>query len=251
MNFNYGSKPVYKLNANLQNELINLYGISVKYLKTEKINKDINIFGDYSHLKSDGNKIYDLIMLPENSESFDMLDYGFSNFGLLDTNNIKLFVSRKSIELAHPNIDTSRGFDGILGNLIITPSNKMFEITDIDFMTPGINNLFTEIDSKSVYAITCKPYDIQLINELNNRDITKTSTGPVPNTLIGDEQENEEDPVYTNLDSYFSEIIDIKNEQDDQTTNIDINSSKAIINNTIINKPIIDNSEDDVFGKFK
>lgn len=69
MNFNYSKHPEYQLHTSLIEEAIKLYGILVKFLVTEKINKDDSVFGDYSHLKSDNSKIYDIYMLPDNTEN--------------------------------------------------------------------------------------------------------------------------------------------------------------------------------------
>ena len=78
MNFNSSSTPDYALNTSLIEEVISLYGVLTKFLITTKINEDPTVFGDYSHLKSDNAKIYDIYMMPENSEEWDMGDYSFN-----------------------------------------------------------------------------------------------------------------------------------------------------------------------------
>lgn len=230
MNFNSSTQPEYDLYTSVTNELINLYGILVKFLVTEKINFD-STFGDYSHLKSDSNKIYDIYMLPEMTEDWDSNNYGFQNFGLTNFENVVLFAMKSKFE------EIDEDIKNIIGNLIVLPNNKVMEITDIDLTVPGVNNLFTYNDAKSVYKLTCKPYDFKLINELDSVDISVEDNVP-----------------YDTLDTYFNELIDQATEQDNYA---EINASvSTVIKNDdasadiITNKPIVDNSEDSVFGKF-
>lgn len=232
MNFNFSKQPEYQLNTSLIEEVIKLYGILVKFLVTEKINEDKTVFGDYSHMKSDNNKIYDIYMLPEASEDWDVGGFGMSQFGLMSLENIVLFAAKSSFD---PNPDNIEDQHEILGNLIVLPNNRIMEITNVEITTPGVNNLFTYNDAKSVYALTCKPYDFKLINELDNVDISVDPTIP-----------------YETLDVYFQELIGVKDDQDDSTqvtpevTTID----KTTVFDTKVKKPIIDKSEDDVFGGF-
>lgn len=232
MNFNFSKQPEYQLNTSLIEEVIKLYGILVKFLVTEKINEDKTVFGDYSHMKSDNNKIYDIYMLPEASEDWDVGGYGMSQFGLMSLENIVLFAAKSSFD---PNPDNIEDQHEILGNLIVLPNNRVMEITNVEITTPGVNNLFTYNDAKSVYALTCKPYDFKLINELDNVDISVEPTIP-----------------YETLDVYFQELIGVKDVQDEsaqvtpEVTTID----KTTAFDTKVKKPIIDKSEDDVFGGF-
>ena len=232
MNFNFSKQPEYQLNTSLIEEVIKLYGILVKFLVTEKINEDKTVFGDYSHMKSDNNKIYDIYMLPEASEDWDVGGFGMNQFGLMSLENIVLFAAKSSFD---PNPDNIEDQHEILGNLIVLPNNRVMEITNVEITTPGVNNLFTYNDAKSVYALTCKPYDFKLINELDNVDISVEPTIP-----------------YETLDVYFQELIGIKDAQDEsaqvtpEVTTID----KTTAFDTKVKKPIIDKSEDDVFGGF-
>ena len=232
MNFNFSKQPEYQLNTSLIEEVIKLYGVLVKFLVTEKINEDKTVFGDYSHMKSDNNKIYDIYMLPEASEDWDVGGFGMSQFGLMSLENIVLFAAKSSFD---PNPDNIEDQHEILGNLIVLPNNRVMEITNVEITTPGVNNLFTYNDAKSVYALTCKPYDFKLINELDNVDISVEPTIP-----------------YETLDVYFQELIGVKDVQDESTqvtpevTTID----KTTVFDTKVKKPIIDKSEDDVFGGF-
>ena len=137
MNFNFSQQPEYQLNTSLIEETIKLYGILTKFLVTEKINTDDNVFGDYSHLKSDNSKIYDIYMLPETSEEWDTASYNFNSFGLTNFENVVLFAAKSDFNGADYD-----ELSEIVGNLIVLPNNKVMEITDVDLTTPGINNLF-------------------------------------------------------------------------------------------------------------
>ena len=95
MNLNFSNQPEYDLYKSLIKEVIDTYGIKIKFLKTEKINID-NVLGDFSHMKTDKDKIFEMFALPENSESFDNTNYGFDSFGFLDFDNINLFVPVES-----------------------------------------------------------------------------------------------------------------------------------------------------------
>jgi len=225
MNFNFSSQPEYELNTSLTQEMINLYGILVKFLVTEKINEDSTVFGDYSHLKSDSNKVYDIYMLPEESEDWEQMDQSFSQFGIVNTENINLFASYQQF------VDMGTDADIITGNLVVMPNNKVMEIVDTSYEVPGINNLFVNPDQKSVIKLTCKPYDAKLIHEVDNVDISV-----------------EADVPYETLDTYFQELIDDAVEQDveaEVTPQVTTN-----VNNEKVQKPIVDRSEDSVFGDF-
>lgn len=228
MNFNFNSQPEYELNKSLAEEMIRLYGVLVKFMITEKINRDDNVFGDYSHMKSDSNKIYDIYMLPENTEEWDSSGFSLNNFGLSNFDNITMFVAKSSLDNIEPPGD-------IVGNLLVFPNNKVMEISQSSFVVPGVNNLFTYKDEKSVYKLTCKPYDFKLINEIDNFDIS-----------------TEENVPYESLDSYFNELIDRKDDQTEETT-IKPQVTTVDVGEAIdkkVKKPIIDKSENDVWGQF-
>lgn len=228
MNFNFTQTPDYQLNNSLVEEMINMYGVPTKFLLVEKINIDDNVFGDYSHLKTDNTQIFEMFMLPETSEDWESEGYGFSSFGLTNLENVILFVAKS-------NFDSIAELKEITGNLLVFPNNKIMEITDTDATVPGINNLFTYNDAKSVYKLTCKPYHFKLIEELDNVDISV------------------DDTPYETLDNYFQELID-------QTDNQDIEAEvtaqvqaveKDEVADELVQKPIVDKTEEDIFGKFE
>lgn len=227
MNFNFNSQPEYKLHTSLAEEMIRLYGVLIKLLVVTKINEDVNVFGDYSHLKSDNTKIHDIFMLPENTEDWDQGDYGITGFGLINTNNVNLFVAKSSFEgILEP--------QNIVGNILVFPNNKVMEITNIELTVPGVNNLFTYNDQKSVYTLTCRPYDFKLVNEIDNTDM---SVDDIP---------------YETLDNYFNELISDADAQDveikEKPQVISVDSTTPV--NTKVEKPIVDKSEESVWGEF-
>ena len=230
MNLNIDGDTEYDLNTSLIDEVIKMYGIETKFMITEKINRDDTVFGDYSHIKSDSAKIYDVYMLPEVSEDWDGGDYAFNPFGLTNFENISLFVAKSDIDL----MDLTN--EHVTGNLIVLPNNKIMEVTNTSYETPGINNLFTTSNAKSVLKLTCKPYEFKLVNELDNVDISVDPLGA----------------PYDTLDTYFSELIDQSTNQDNEA-NVTPQVTTVVKTgdiDTIVQKPIIDNDEDSVFGKF-
>jgi len=229
MNFNLTTKKDYKLNASMLTEMINLYGIYIKLLLVDRVNQDTLVFGDYSHLKTEPGKSYELTALPENSDEWDSEGSMFSDFGLVNYDNIRLFVSRTSIDKIFTDFDSNKGFEHIIGNLIVLPNNKIMEISDIQFEVPGINNSFTNNDVKSAYKLSLVPYNMKLINEIENTEIT-------PSSSVKDST-NE----YSELNKYFDELT-----QDE----ISIDTEAEITINSDTNTPVIATDEDDVFGRF-
>ena len=229
-NFNFNENPEYDLNTELIDECINLYGVQTKFLVVQKLNSDDTIFGDYSSIKTDNSKIFDVFMMPENSDSWDSGGYNFSEFGMLNNDTCNVFVSKNSVQ----NI-IELDFKELYGNLVIMPNNKIMEVTDVQFEVPGVNNLFTYSNAKSVYKLTLKPYSVKLTDEINKADISISDT---------------ED--YNTLDNYFDELLDIKIAQD---TEMEINPSQITIRkepdiDIVVQKPKVSRLEDSVFGEF-
>ena len=229
-NFNFNENPEYDLNTELIDECINLYGVQTKFLVVQKLNSDDTIFGDYSSIKTDNSKIFDVFMMPENSDSWDSGGYNFSEFGMLNNDSCTVFVSKNSVQ----NI-IELDFKELYGNLVIMPNNKIMEVTDVQFEVPGVNNLFTYSNTKSVYKLTLKPYSVKLTDEINQNDII-----------------NDDNADYTSLDNYFDELLDIKIAQD---TEMEINPSQITIKkepdiDIVVQKPKVSRLEDSVFGEF-
>lgn len=234
MGFNFSEQPEYVLNTSLIEEMIRLYGIRVKFLVTTRINKDDLVFGDHSHLKTSESEAFYIYALPESSDDWDTSSYGITSFGLVNFENITLFVAKSSFD-PRPD-DYVDDQHEIVGNLLVFPNNKVMEITHCDSTVPGVNNLFTYNDAKSVYKLVCKPYDFKIINEVDKTALSLDETMP-----------------YESLDHYFDELIGAKEEQDNLITEDPV--SPAVDTSTPINtrvmKPIVDRSEDDVWGVYR
>ena len=165
MNFNIGQNHdnEYDLFKSTSEEVINLYGIPVKYLITEKVNQDI-IYGEYNSIKVNSDDTYEFYAMPENTSEFDGDNSLFSRFGLASMNNITLFVSRTTMEIIHPELANKEGSATIEnlpnGNLIIFDSNKIMEVTDFKLTGEfsGNNNVFTSNLNKNVYKLVLKDY---------------------------------------------------------------------------------------------
>lgn len=236
MNFNFSNKPEYDLNSSLSKEMINLYGVMVKLVLIERINVDETVFGDFSHLKSSGG-IVDLPVLPEDTDNWDEGSFNMTAFGPINYENINLFVHMDYIT-----IDINK----IIGNLLVFPNNKIMEITYFDVTVPGINNLFTYKDSKSLIKLTCKPYNGKIVNELNPSDLIHTS---------GDFDDPVESEDFESLEKYFNELM---KKEDDLFVETEVQESTQVVKpnknptkpDVVINKPLIDNTVDDVWGRF-
>ena len=223
MNFNTSNTVNYQLYKSLTDEMINLYGVLGKFIKVEKINQDSVVFGDFTHLKSIPNESYEIYMLPENSDTWDSIAMNFGQYGMSTNESVNVFVSRASIEKIYPNFDTNKGFEGIYGNLIVMPNGRLMEITFMEYETPGINNLYLNNDVKSAYKLTLKTYANRQVNELTADD-------------IGVEE-------YATLNNYFNELLG-------DNTEVDTEAEVALDPVTQPDKPLIDNTEDSVFGRF-
>lgn len=237
MNFNFGGQNDYRLNSSMVEEVINMYGVKIKLVLQERVNNDQVVFGDYSHLFSDGEHQHEMFQLPENTEEFDNLDISFSQFGLSDMTSINLFIHRNSIENipgVEPINSNSRDYAQkmkptvqdldfhLVGHLVVLPSGKIYEITDQRFSVPGVNNLFTSKNDKTVYKVTCVQYQPKLINELDQMDIS---------TFGSSEEEVESYVPDLSLEDYFEEL---NQAHTDQEFEAEVNDTQEKIINTDI-----------------
>ena len=136
MNLNIGfggHEGEYDLLKSQTQEVINIYGIYTKYLIAEKVNQD-KIFGEHSHIKVDNDEVYEMFMLPEETEAWGGGGDLFSKFGLQNLDTLGFFIGVEDMEKIHPNIVNreGKGFDGIIGNLVVLPNNKIMEVTGFD-----------------------------------------------------------------------------------------------------------------------
>ena len=236
MNLNFYNNPEYELNRSLITEMISMYGIQVKFVKVKKINED-NLFKDYQHLVADKNDIIEMYALPENSDSFDSNGYQFSSFGFTDLNNLSVFISVESFGDIQ--------FKEIVGNLIVLPSNKILEITDVTFQVPGINNDFVNNNSRTVYKLTLTPYEFKLTDNLSEIQKPSDDLSPL-------------DTPPKSLDDYFEELM---KEKEDLETELEVKDSQTVSKETNLvdsfERPIDEKvksqknvTTDDVWGSF-
>ena len=232
MNLNFYNSPEYDLNKSLITEMISMYGVQVKFVKVKKINED-KLFKDYQHLVADKTDIIEMYALPENSDSFDSSGYQFSSFGFTDLNNLSV-ESFGDIQ-----------FKEIVGNLIVLPSNKILEITDVTFQVPGINNDYVNNNSRTVYKLTLTPYEFKLTDNLSDIQETKGDYSPL-------------DSSPKSLDDYFSELMKDKSELE---TELEVKDSQTVSKETNLvdefERPIDEKiksqknvTTDDVWGSF-
>lgn len=229
-NYNTNNNPEYDLYTDLIDETINLYGVPVKFLVTIKLNSDDTVFGDYSSIKTDNSKVFEIYAMPENPESWDSAGYNFSEFGMLNLDNVSVFISKNTVETI-----MQLDFKALYNNLVVMPNNKIMEVTDVQFEVPGINNLFTFKNAKSVYKLTLKPYAVKMTDEIDTKDISI---------------EDGED--YNTLNNYFEELLGRK---ESLKEDMEINPSiDTIIKHNDVDevkiKPRIDKTVDSVFGEF-
>ena len=236
MNLNFYNNPEYELNRSLITEMISMYGIQVKFVKVKKINED-NLFKDYQHLVADKNDIIEMYALPENSDSFDSSGYQFNSFGFTDLNNWSVFISVESFGDIQ--------FKEIVGNLIVLPSNKILEITDVTFQVPGINNDFVNNNSRTVYKLTLTPYEFKLTDNLSEIQKPSDDLSPL-------------DTPPKSLDDYFEELM---KEKEDLETELEVKDSQTVSKETNLvdsfERPIDEKvksqknvTTDDVWGSF-
>ena len=236
MNLNFYNSPEYDLNKSLITEMISMYGVQVKFVKVKKIKED-NLFKDYQHLVADKNDIIEMYALPENSDSFDSNGYQFSSFGFTDLNNLSVFISVESFGDIQ--------FKDILGNLIVLPSNKILEITDVTFQVPGINNDFVNNNSRTVYKLTLTPYEFKLTDNLSEIQKPSDDLSPL-------------DTPPKSLDDYFEELM---KEKEDLETELEVKDSQTVSKETNLvdsfERPIDEKvksqknvTTDDVWGSF-
>ena len=222
MSFNFSQAPEYKLNSNLIKEIIHLYGVTVKFIRVDKVNHDKTIFKDFSHLES--LESYDIEVLPEMSESFDMQNSPLQDFGLLNFDNAELFVHKSAF-------DNICKYNQIVGNLIVFPSNKVMEITFAEEQVPGINNLYTFGDTKTCYKLTCKPYEFKKTDEIQHVDLKNQ---PI------------DDPIkeYDALDEYFNELL-----KDSQERAHEAEVQQTVQTASGEKVPVIDKTKQDIWGQ--
>jgi hypothetical protein len=184
-NFNFNNDKAYDNEYNLFRdttaEVINLYGIQIKYLLTEKINQD-TVFGESSHIKIDNDSVFEFYAMPGSTDMFEGDSNIFSKFGMQNMDSIDIFVSRKDFEEIHPEITNKDGRLTVnknpIGNLVVLGSNKIMEVQNFTLSSSefGNNNIFTTDRAKNVYKLSLKSYIANSDDYSKADDITESDT---------------------------------------------------------------------------
>lgn len=194
----------YTLSGNLTAEVIDLYGLTVSYIRTEKVNKSLTL-SEYQFLRADNSSVFKVNVYPENTAGYDNQSDLLSKFGMLMFDNINLFISKNQFLKVFPNKDFLRG----VGDLIVMPSKQIFEISEVEAQVPGLNNMFLYDNQKNVYSIKLKPYNY------NQDQINITNDADIPDfTEIFDMQakidekidQQNQSKVVKNLDPIFGDL---------------------------------------------
>lgn len=174
MAWNLNNKPnEYNLSGKLTAEFIDIYGLEVSYVKTEKVNPDV-ILGEFTHLRANDNDVFRVNVYPENTAGFDNNNDILSKFGILNFDSINLFISSTSMGRLYPDGFVQKGH----GDIIALPSGKVFEITDIESQVMGLNNMYTYDNQKNVFMLKCKPFNYNR-DEIITSDINLGSLADV------------------------------------------------------------------------
>lgn len=162
INLNFSRQNEYILHNQLIEEYINMYGVCVKLVKTEKLNIDKEVFGDWSSIKTNNNDTFEIFVVPEDNENYQQQDMSFGDFGFTFSDTVNVFVSAQTC------LHLGLGINELMGCLIVFPSNKIMEITNAEFNVPGVNNLWAYGDAKSVFKLSLATYNIKMHDELDS-----------------------------------------------------------------------------------
>lgn len=254
MNLNFQQKPDYGLHTNLIDELISLYGVPVRFLVMEKIvdsmttnnsheNTDnaSKIFGDFKTLKTDiyRDALEFYVLVSENEEYPNGLQFAFNNFGLINDDTLTVFVSLKSLEPlgnqkgeVHPK--------EIISNVLLFPNGKLMEITDCQLHVQGKNNKFLYSNNPSCYQLSLKSYAF----DRGAVDLKQKNDDRIQ--VVSAKREDLGNQTLRNIDEFF-------NVQEDVKTAISNEASKEIVIPDPENPlEVVTKSQkiDDVFGSY-
>lgn len=230
MNLNF-KKNEYDLNGLQTEEVIRLYGICVKIIFTEKINKDLT-FGDFSHFRTDNKSVFQVYVMPENTDDFEDQERLQTQFSLPLDGTVNFFISKITAYQFYQKSENSQNeFDvtqmnetiqRLHGALLVLPSGKIMEVTKVDLDAIGANNMFLSSIDKNAYCLRCRTYIHHSANEIDvNTDIVAQDN---PDKVAPD--------MFDSLEKYFDEMVE-RNE-----------TQKANIEDRF------ERDSDDVFGRF-
>ena len=168
MNFNFSHQPEYRLNGDLTEEVINLYGTLVQFVFMDKIqewgehhnnNPENSVFGNFKTLKSSSgfNTDYKFYVLLNEAEGFNAgLGSVFNSFGAINDDSVQVLVSPKSLTFL--SIDDIIHPKELVSNVLIFPNGKVMEITDCQYHSAGINNKFLYSDLSTCFTLSLKSH---------------------------------------------------------------------------------------------
>jgi len=154
LNLNYSHQPEYDLYNTITDELINGYGILSKYIVTEKIDLYLTTFGEWQSLKADNDDVYEVFMLPDTQENWQGQNIVFDQFGLGNFSTMEFFISERGLHTIFPKWEESLNINDMISDLILMPSGKVLEVTHVEPLVEGVNNLFSYDDDKNTVKIT-------------------------------------------------------------------------------------------------
>ena len=184
----------YRLHRNQSKELIDIYGIQMTYFKITQKGKN-SVFEEYTYKESNPDNVYQIMMYPENVETFDNAGDLFSKFGMQVTDSVNLIVSTETFKNIYDLTDFQNAFASV-GDVIKTTRGKLFEVTGIEDEVPGLSNMFTTDRGKNVLMLKCRIYNYK-------------PSDKVPEIVAPQEYD------FTNLESVFN---DQKAEQETETS---------------------------------
>jgi hypothetical protein len=157
MAWNLNNKPNnYSLSGRLTGTLIDMYGIKARFYKSNLVGSD-NIFNESQHISLETANAFDVFVYPENADAFESDDI-LSKFGMMSMSTTNLFISAKSVSKILSNNGDNQDVMSLVGGVVKLPSDKMLEVTNIDIMTDGLNNMFMYKNQKNCYTLICRPH---------------------------------------------------------------------------------------------
>lgn len=238
-NFNFSHSAEYDLNIKLIDEFIRLYGIECRLLLSKKQNIDPVVFGDWSSIKTNKTDVFDIHIYSESADNFERDSYQFTDFGFNISDTMAGYIS--IVEANQYNLTIEK----FISSLILLPSNKFLEVTDVEYQVPGMNNLWAYSDRKSAYKLTLRTYEFKLHDHLDQSSAIST----MEVESVDDIEETEKS--YDILDGYFETLLKKEDDIHIESEVKDLNSVKdanAQSDNERVFKPIVNNDEDDPFG---
>ncbi len=239
MNFNFSHKNDYALNTQLIDELIRLYGVEARFILTEKNNIDPVVFGDWSSIKTNDKDIFDVHLLPASNDDLNHDGYRFGDFGFNNYDSTEAFIGAR--EVAKYNLPMAT----MMGALVVLPSNQVFEVTDVEHLVPGMNNLWAYSDAKSAFKLTLRVHEFRTHDDVE------------PEALINTLEVENHSEIHTKvdnydaLDGYFETLLKTTEDQDYEAEVKDLNSVKVYKEPNLDErtfKPVYNTDEKDPFG---